>query len=111
MTNEEHKQLIAIIESEIVKLYGKKDELSEFTGPIAPDDAIGRISRMDAINNKSIMDASMRNLENRLSQLQKILQVVHEKEFGLCTKCHKPIPIERLRIRPEIRQCAECLRK
>ena len=55
------------------------------------------------------MDASMRNMETRLDQLHKITQVVHDKEFGYCTKCHKPIPIERLRIRPEIRLCAGCL--
>lgn len=110
MSPEEKAEIVEIINSEIEKLTLKINELSEFTGPIAPDDAIGRISRMDAINNKSIMDASMRNLETRLNQLQKISQVVHDKEFGLCTKCHKPIPIERLRIRPEIRLCAGCLK-
>lgn len=111
MSPEEKAEIVEIINAEIEKLTLKISELSEFTGPVAPDDAIGRISRMDAINNKSIMDASMRNLETRLDQLQKISQVVHEKEFGNCTKCHKSIPIERLRIRPEIRLCAECLRR
>ncbi|MDO8953083.1 MAG: TraR/DksA family transcriptional regulator [Draconibacterium sp.] len=111
MSPEEKVDIVEIIHSEIEKLKLKITQLSEFTGPIAPDDAIGRISRMDAINNKSIMDASMRNLETRLDQLHKISQVVHEKEFGQCTKCHKLIPIERLRIRPEIRICASCLKR
>jgi DnaK suppressor protein len=110
MSPEEKAEIVEVINAEIEKLILKINELSEFTGPIAPDDAIGRISRMDAINNKSIMDASMRNLETRLNQLQKISQVAHDKYFGLCTKCHKPIPIERLRIRPEIRLCAGCLK-
>lgn len=111
MSPEEKAEIVEIINAEIEKFTLKIKELSEFTGPIAPDDAIGRISRMDAINNKSIMDASMRNLETRLDQLQKISQVVHDKEFGHCTKCRKPIPIERLKIRPEIRLCADCLRR
>lgn len=111
MLPEEKTEIIEIIHAEIGKLSEKIAELSEFTGPVAPDDAIGRISRMDAINNKSIMDASMRNLQTRHDQLLKILQVVHENEFGLCLKCHKPIPVERLRIRPEIRLCAGCLRR
>ncbi|MFW6259706.1 MAG: TraR/DksA family transcriptional regulator, partial [Tangfeifania sp.] len=96
---------------EIEKLSRKIDELKEFTAPVSPDDAIGRISRMDAINNKSIVEASMRNLQNRLDQLQKISQVVHDKDYGLCIKCHKPIAFERLKIRPEIRLCAGCLQK
>ena len=111
MTQEERQQIIEIINSDINKLTQKITELKEFTAPISPDDAIGRISRMDAINNKSITEASMRNLQTRLDQLQKISQVVNDKEFGLCIKCHKPIAFERLKIRPEIRLCAGCLQK
>jgi DnaK suppressor protein len=109
MTNEEKEQIIQIITQEIKKLNRKINELKEFTAPVSPDDAIGRISRMDAINNKSIVEASMRNLQSRLDQLQKISQVIDEKDFGLCIKCHRPIPFERLKIRPEIRLCAGCL--
>lgn len=111
MTNEERKVITGVIHSDIKKLTNKIVELSEFTGPVAPDDAIGRISRMDAINNKSIAEASMRNLRTRLDQLQKILQVVNDKDYGLCIKCHKPIAFERLKLRPEIRLCAGCLQK
>ncbi len=110
MTTEELQEITEIIQREIQKLTQKTDELKEFTAPISPDDAIGRISRMDAINNKSITEASMRNLQTRLDQLQKISQVVNDKEFGLCIKCHKPIAFDRLKIRPEIRFCAGCLK-
>lgn len=109
MTKEERTEITEIISREIQKITKKINELKEFTAPVSPDDAIGRISRMDAINNKSITEASMRNLQTRLDQLQKISQVVSEKDFGLCIKCHKPIAFERLKIRPEIRLCAECL--
>ncbi|SHJ84689.1 transcriptional regulator, TraR/DksA family [Tangfeifania diversioriginum] len=111
MTPEERQQIIEVINRDIKKLTKKITELKEFTSPVSPDNAIGRISRMDAINNKSIVDASMRNLQSRLDQLQKISQVVHDKDYGLCLKCHQPIAIERLKIRPEIRFCAECLNK
>jgi DnaK suppressor protein len=110
VTPEEQKQIKEIIYLEIEKISRKVDELKEFTAPVSPDDAIGRLSRMDAIHNKSIVEASMRNLQLRLDQLQKISQVVDEKDFGLCMKCHRPIPFERLKIRPEIRLCAGCLR-
>jgi DnaK suppressor protein len=111
MTQEERQQIIELIYRDIKKLTNKITELKEFTAPVSPDDAIGSISRMDAINNKSIVEVSMRNLQSRLDQLQKISQVVYDKDFGVCIKCHKPIAIERLKIRPEIRFCAECLKK
>lgn len=40
------------------------ETLEDSCKPIAPDVAIGRISRMDAINNKSVMEASLRNANN-----------------------------------------------
>jgi len=32
----------------------------ESTKPISPENAIGRVSRMDAINNKSVVEAALR---------------------------------------------------
>lgn len=111
ISDEQKTELIAIIEKEIEKLTKKIEELKNFTKPVAPDDAIGRISRMDAINNKSIYDAGVRNTKNRLVQLQNTLGQKNNETFGVCIKCHQNIPFERLRIRPEIRFCANCLNK
>jgi DnaK suppressor protein len=111
MTQEERKELIEIIGAEIEKLTNKVEELKEFTKPVSPDDAIGRVSRMDAINNKSIFEASMRNTQNRLKQLEQILTLKDDESFGVCTKCHQSIPFERLKLRPEIRLCAKCLNR
>jgi DnaK suppressor protein len=47
-------------------------EYKEMTEPVAPDDAIGRISRMDAINNKSVTEASLRQAEEKLRNLQRV---------------------------------------
>lgn len=111
MTPDEKEQIVIIIESEIQKLKGKIEELKQFTQPISPDDAIGRISRMDAINNKTIYDSSLRNARTRLSQLEQIQKLKNDGSFGICNKCHQSIPFERLKLRPEIRLCANCLRK
>lgn len=111
MIQEEKQQLIEIIDTEITKLTKKVNELKDFTGPIAPDDAIGRISRMDAINNKSIFEASLRNIQTRLEQLSHALKIINDADYGICVKCRQSIPFERLKIRPEIRLCANCQKK
>jgi len=111
MTEAEKSEIIEIILADIEKLNKKITELKDFTEPISPDNAIGRVSRMDAINNKSIFDASMRNSQERLNQLKEILKHTNNDDFGICIKCRQSIPFERLKIRPEIRLCANCLEK
>lgn len=49
------------IVSDIEVLKKRIEETAGFSDPVAPDNAIGRISRIDAINNKSVYDASLRN--------------------------------------------------
>ena len=83
-------------------------EYQELTKPIAPDVAIGRISRMDAINNKSVTEAAMRQAQEKLCNLQRVLSKIDDKDFGICIKCHKPIPLGRILIRPESLECVNC---
>ena len=83
-------------------------EYREMTKPIAPDVAIGRISRMDAINNKSVTEAAMRQAEEKLRNLQRVLSKIDHKDSGICLKCHKPIPLGRILIRPESLYCVSC---
>lgn len=84
------------------------EEYKELTKPIAPDCAIGRVSRMDAINNKSISEASLRQTESKLRNLQRVFTQIGSEEFGICLKCKKPIPLGRILIRPESLFCVNC---
>ena len=83
-------------------------EYKELTKPVAPDDAIGRISRMDAINNKSVTEASLRQAEEKLKNLERVLSRVGTSDFGICIKCGKPIPEGRILYRPESLTCVDC---
>lgn len=93
---------------DIEKLDNKIEELKDFTQPIEPDCAIGRISRMDAINNKAVFEASLRNSLKRKSELEYALKLIDESNYGLCFKCGAHIPYDRLMIKPEVRVCVDC---
>jgi DnaK suppressor protein len=95
---------------ELSKTKESIDKYKELVKPIAPDVAIGRISRMDAINNKSVMEASLRQSEQKLKDLEMVLSKAGSKEFGICIKCKQPIPIGRILIRPESLHCVNCAR-
>lgn len=82
----------------------------ELSKPIAPNDAIGRVSRMDAINNKTINEASLRQAESKLNALKIVLSKINDADFGLCLKCKQTIPLGRILIRPESLFCVNCAR-
>jgi len=105
MTKEEIKDLIIL---EIDKTKKSIEEYKDLTKPVAPDVAYGRITRMDAINNKSIIEAALREVEEKLKKLDYVLSLVDNDDFGLCKKCKANIPIQRIIIKPESLYCVKC---
>jgi len=96
------------IDEEISKTSVLIEEYKELTKPISPDCAIGRISRMDAINNKSVAEASLRQAENKLNSLHRVLSQIDTDDFGVCLKCKQQIPLGRILIRPQSLLCVNC---
>ncbi len=48
------------------------------------------------------------SLENRLQNVLKALAKMKTGKYGICEKCQKEIPLERLMINPSARTCAHC---
>lgn len=95
---------------EISKTEKAISDYKELTKPIAPDVSIGRVSRMDAINNKSVNEASLRQAEVKLKNLNRVLDKFGTDDFGICLKCKQPIPVGRILIRPQSLLCVNCAR-
>lgn len=107
--NKEDKQ---DIKKRILEQLKKTEELildyKESTKPISPENAIGRVSRMDAINNKSVVEAALRKAEEKFNKLKLVLDKVNDADFGLCMRCGNPIPIGRILLIPQSRNCVRC---
>lgn len=99
---------ITKVKAELEKLEHTLAMYKKMTDPIAPDNAIGRVSRMDAINNKSVNDAALREVELRYKKLSLVLNRIDDPDLGICRNCKKPIPEGRLMIRPESVLCVGC---
>lgn len=98
------------IEEEICKTAKQVAEYKELVKPVAPENAIGRISRMDAINNKSVTEAALRKAREKLEKLRFALSKINDEDFGICAKCKQPIPLGRILIMPQSRTCVKCSR-
>lgn len=104
----DRKEVKQLIKQEIGKVEQIVLDLKDLTQPISPENAIGRVSRMDAINNKSINEASLRKAEEKLSKLKVALSRVEDKDFGICVKCKKAIPVGRIMLVPQSNKCVNC---
>ncbi len=98
------KRIIELIE----KYNADIIETEGMTQPISPENSLGRVSRMDAINNKGVMEASLRNKISKRNKLILALTKVDAKNFGICTNCNKIINPARLMYMPESSKCINC---
>ncbi len=108
MTEKEILILRSKIQESIEATESEIGELIELTKPISPSDAIGRISRMDAINNKTINEAALRKAKEKMKKLRFALERSHEDDFGICARCKNDIPTGRLMLMPESNRCVHC---
>lgn len=79
--------------------------------PVAPDNAIGRLTRMEAISSQGISEASLNAAKVKLTKLEKALKKVDLPEFGICARCSNPIPQGRILLMPENILCVSCAEK
>ena len=84
--------------------------LEEAAKPITPENAIGRVSRMDAINNKGVSDAALRNAKRQLNSLELAATKVEDASFGNCSNCKRRIQPARLMFMPQSTLCVRCAR-
>lgn len=108
MNDEQRNEIKSLLKKEIEKTEAYIEDYRNMTKPTAPDVAIGRVSRMDAINNNSITEAALRTAEDKLNGLQYVLTKINEEKFGLCARCGNTIPMQRIILRPQSVHCVNC---
>jgi len=78
---------------------------------IQPDNAIGRLTRMEAIQARSISDAGKTRQNKRLALIDRALASIIDGSYGSCSSCGGEIAEGRLEIRPESRLCVPCAKR
>lgn len=108
MNQAEQDEMQELILEKIKETKAEIEHLEELTKPIKPDNAYGRLSRMDAINNKTINDAALREQKSRLQKLERAMKKIEEGNYGVCIKCGDDIPLGRLKFMPWTARCVKC---
>ncbi len=54
------------------------------------------------------VSALLDQARTRLTDIDRALERLADGSYGLCLRCGRPIPVERLQVRPAAVACAEC---
>ena len=99
-----HRDLLA----ERRRLEQYLDVTREGAKPVDLGTPIGRLSRMDAMQQQEMTLASRSTLETKLLQVNASLEEYRKGEYGYCRSCEEPIGYPRLKARPEAPFCLSC---
>ena len=77
--------------------------------PVDLDEPIGRLSRMDAIQQQKMTQANRARNTTRLAMVISALAADPDDEYGWCKRCEEPIGYARLKARPESPFCVGCM--
>ena len=81
---------------------------AEGARPVALDEPIGRLSRMEAMAQQKMIEATRRAAAQRLERVEAARQRLRANLYGRCASCEEPIGWARLEARPEAALCLAC---
>ena len=72
--------------------------------------AVGRLSRMDAMQNQQIAAETGRQRRLEIQRIQSALKRISNEEYGECLRCGEEIDLRRLEVDPSTTLCIDCSR-
>lgn len=96
------------IEKKIAELRQVLSEKDATANPVKPDNAIGRLSRVDAMQLQQMSLELRRQRESELSRLERALNLIEDGEYGICPRCEDEIEMKRLEAVPDVIFCFKC---
>jgi DnaK suppressor protein len=83
-------------------------ESSACSDTVDLDQPIGRLSRMDALQQQAMSKANRAGHQQRLILIEAALSAIKLDRYGECRRCEEPIGYSRLNVRPESPFCLDC---
>ena len=111
MTPEEGEELRQLVEQRLGENEASMPYLEQETEAIEPSVSLGRLTRMEALNDKGVNEQVLEQNRRRWERLQNAMRRVDTDQFGKCVRCGGDIPIDRLRLVPEALVCVPCAEK
>lgn len=101
----ELQQDLIELQSELQQLLTDSQQSSK---TVDLDQPIGRLSRMDALQQQAMAKANREGHQRRLKLIEAALLALKQQRYGDCRRCEEPIGYPRLKARPESPLCLDC---
>lgn len=109
MSPEFRTRILERLHQEILSVRESDARGEDERAPVELDQtSVGRLSRMDAMQQQAMAAAQARRRAARLRALEAALRRVETDEFGWCESCGEPIAEGRLEIDPCASRCVGC---
>jgi DnaK suppressor protein len=109
LSEEQLRELREDLEQLQRQLRGQLERIGDDSQPVQLDQQmVGRLSRMDAMQQQQMARASQSHMRAHLSRVSLALKAMEEGEFGYCKSCDEPIGFARLKVRPDSPLCIAC---
>ena len=108
LTEAQEKELagdLARLKEELTELL---DISREGTQTVELDQPIGRLTRMDALQQQKMAQASRGGHQLRARQVDAALKALRLGDYGYCRRCEEAIGYRRLKAKPETPFCVGC---
>jgi DnaK suppressor protein len=108
MTREEREEIRSHIKNEISTLEKSILTLTELINSEAQSDAKDWFISEDSNPSKEINEIALEKARQKIIILNDVLGRIDSPGYGVCTKCNRPIPFERLKAVPAATRCVSC---
>jgi DnaK suppressor protein len=108
LTDAQLAEITADLVAAQTELITTLQSLAEGAKPVDLDAPIGRLSRMDAMQQQQMTKASKRAAQIRSDLVRSALSALADDRYGECRRCEELIGYGRLKARPESAFCLAC---
>jgi DnaK suppressor protein len=108
LTDKQRMELYQTLVGLREELQKQLEDSTDGAKPVSLDEPIGRLSRMDAMQQQSMVQANRRTAQTRLTRIEAALRRYDGDEYGLCVECEEEIGYARLKAQPEAPFCIGC---
>lgn len=102
---EHYRSVLEALAEEVEAFLKKSKDASE---AVQLDTSIGRLSRMEAMQDQQMALELRRRKKRQLAQVNNALRRLDEGAYGLCELCGGAISEERLEAFPDMMTCVNC---
>jgi DnaK suppressor protein len=108
LTAAQQAELLGLIRQGCAELEQLLERSGASSKPIDLDEPIGRLSRVNAMQQQQMAVANRAAQMQRLQLLRIAQQAITRDDYGYCRRCEEPIGYQRLKAQPESPFCLDC---